>query len=174
MKKQHLQKTVLSAMFLALGMVLPLLTMQIKDIGNALLPMHIPVMLCGIICGWQYGLAVGMVLPFLRSFVFGMPLLYPQAVWMSAELLTYGLIIGLLYKKLPKNTLCLYVSLISSQIIGRIVWAIAKFIILGFSGQTFTFAMFITDGFVEAILGIILQLILIPFIVSLFKLYKRG
>ena len=106
MKKQNLQKLVLSALFLSIGMVLPFLTMQIKEIGDSLLPMHIPVMLCGVLCGWQYGAAIGLMLPFLRSACFGMPPLYPNAVWMAAELLTYGLIIGLLYKKLPKNLFC--------------------------------------------------------------------
>ena len=55
-----------SAMFLALGMVLPFLTGQIPQIGNMLLPMHIPVLLCGLICGWQYGALVGLILPLLR------------------------------------------------------------------------------------------------------------
>ena len=41
----------LAAMFLAIGLVLPLLTGQIPQIGNMLLPMHIPVFLCAI---WGY------------------------------------------------------------------------------------------------------------------------
>jgi uncharacterized membrane protein len=84
-------------MFLALGIVLPFLTGQIKEIGDTLLPMHIPVMLCGLICGGKYGFAVGLVLPFLRSATVGMPPIYPNAVWMSAELATYGFMIGFLY-----------------------------------------------------------------------------
>ncbi|MBQ2863785.1 MAG: ECF transporter S component, partial [Clostridia bacterium] len=73
MKKTKTQKIILSAMFLALGMTLPLLTSQIKEIGDTLLPMHLPVLLCGAICGWSYGGAVGLALPFLRSVTFGMP-----------------------------------------------------------------------------------------------------
>ncbi|MBQ9997837.1 MAG: ECF transporter S component, partial [Clostridia bacterium] len=53
------KRLILSAVFLSLGIVLPFLTGQIKEIGDTLLPMHIPVMLCGLICGWKYGLAVG-------------------------------------------------------------------------------------------------------------------
>ncbi len=175
MKRQNLRKLVLSALFLCIGMVLPFLTMQIKEIGDSLLPMHIPVMLCGVLCGWQYGALVGLMLPFLRSVCFGMPPLYPNAVWMAAELLTYGLVIGLMYKKLPKKLPYLYVSLISSQLLGRIVWAIAKTILMGASGKAFTFAMFISGGFIDALPGIILQLLLIPAMVSIFKLSrKRG
>ena len=63
----------LAAMFMALGLVLPFLTGQIPQIGNMLLPMHIPVFLCGLICGWQYGAAVGFIVPLMRSVLFGMP-----------------------------------------------------------------------------------------------------
>ena len=66
MKSKHLKKIVLSGVLLALGMVLPLLTAQVKEIGDTLLPMHLPVLLCGLVCGWQYGGVVGLVLPFLR------------------------------------------------------------------------------------------------------------
>ncbi len=172
MKKLKLKKLVFSALFLSLGMVLPFLTMQIKEIGDSLLPMHLPVLLCGVLCGHGYGAAIGLLLPFLRSVCFGMPPLYPNAIWMAAELLTYGLAIGLMYKKLPKNTLCLYLSLILSQISGRIVWGLTKTLLLGFGGKTFTIALFISGGFIDAIPGIILQLILIPPIVIIIKRTK--
>ena len=67
-KKKPIINLTLSAMFLAVGLVLPFFTGQIPQIGNMLLPMHIPVLLCGLICGWQYGLAVGFILPPLRYF----------------------------------------------------------------------------------------------------------
>ena len=85
----------LSAMFLAIGMVLPFLTGQIPEVGNMMLPMHIPVLLCGLICGWQYGAVLGFVLPLIRYFVFGMPVLFPTGTAMAFELMTYGLVIGL-------------------------------------------------------------------------------
>ena len=72
------KKFVLAGMLLTLGMVLPFLTLQIKEIGDSLLPMHLPVMLCGIFCGWKYGLICGLLLPFLRSICFGMPPVYPK------------------------------------------------------------------------------------------------
>ena len=159
MKSIKTKRLVLSAMLLCMGLVLPFLTGQIKEIGDSLLPMHIPVMLCGIMCGYSYGATVGLLLPFLRSVCFGMPPLYPNAVWMAAELLTYGLVIGLIYKKLTKSLPCLYISIVASQICGRIIWGLTKAILLGFDGKAFTFAMFIGGGFVDAIPGIILQLL---------------
>ena len=167
-KKFKTKKLVLAAMFLSIGFVLPLLTGQIKEIGDTLLPMHIPVMLCGLICGEKYGFAIGIILPFLRSVVFGMPPIYPNAVWMAIELATYGFVIGLMYSKMNfKNTKGVYISLISAMLIGRIAWGISKAILLGVGGKAFTISMFLVGGFADAVLGIILQLILIPFIMAI-------
>lgn len=71
--KNYIWNLVLSAMFMAIGLVLPFFTGQIPQIGSMLLPMHLPVLLCGLICGWQYGGVVGFVLPLLRYVMFGMP-----------------------------------------------------------------------------------------------------
>lgn len=163
-----IRKMLFSALFLALGTVLPFFTMQIKEIGDSLLPMHIPVMLCGLICGYKYGFLVGLILPILRSLIFSMPPLYPNSIWMSAELCTYGLIIGIIYSVLKnKNTLSVYIALISAMISGRIVWGITKAILLGIDSKAFTFSAFLIGGFADALLGIILQLILIPVIMKL-------
>ena len=168
MRKLQIIKLVLSAIFLCLGFVLPLFTSQIKEIGDTLLPMHLPVLLCGIICGGNYGILIGLILPFLRSFVFSMPPLYPNALWMSAELMTYGLVIGLVYKHLKnKGIKGIYISLLTAMISGRIVWGLVKTLLLGISGKSFTLSLFIVGGFVDALPGIILQLILIPLIVSI-------
>lgn len=171
MKKTYLRKTVLSALFLAIGAVLPLLTSQIKEIGDTLLPMHIPVMLCGLICGPFYGLSVGLILPFFRSLTFGMPPFYPNAVWMSAELAAYGFLIGFTYLRFKNPKLLqVYISLLVSMLGGRIVWGLVKTLLLGLGGNSFTLAAFATGGFLDAIPGIILQLVLIPFI---FRLYQK-
>ncbi|MDD4688945.1 MAG: ECF transporter S component [Eubacteriales bacterium] len=163
MSNKHLKNMVLSAMFLAIGLVLPLLTGQIQKVGNMLLPMHIPVLLCGLICGWQYGLVVGIITPIMRSLLFTMPVMYPVAIGMSFELATYGLVIGLLYSKSKwKCVFSLYRSMIIAMLAGRIVWGVAQVILLGIKGNAFTFELFITNGFVTAIPGIILQLVLIP------------
>ena len=171
--KNNIRKIVISAMLLALGIVLPLFTAQLKEIGDTLLPMHIPVMLCGFICGWKYGLTIGIMLPFLRSVLFGMPPIYPNAVWMALEMGTYGLVIGILYNKdIVKGKIKIYVSLISAMLAGRIVWGIAKLILLGAKGLGFTFAAFIAGGFVDALPGIILQLVLIPAIMLIINRFK--
>lgn len=164
-RNNNLLKLVLSALFIALAYVLPFLTGQIPEIGNMLCPMHLPVLLCGFICGWQYGLAVGIFSPLLRSLVLGMPPLFPKAICMAAELAVYGLIAGLMYKLFPKKKGFIYLSLVISMLAGRIVWGCAMFVCMGIKGGTFGFSAFLTEAFVNAVPGIILQLILIPLIV---------
>lgn len=158
-------KLTLSALFLAMAMLLPFLTGQIPQIGNMMLPMHLPVLLCGIICGPYWGAIVGLIAPCLRFMLFGMPQM-PTTLTMTFELLTYGLVIGLVYSKLPKNIISIFVSLVTAMIAGRIVWAGACMLIYKIMGlSAFTFSMFITSGFVTAIPGLIVQLVLIPTIV---------
>lgn len=153
----------LSAMFMAVGMVLPFLTGQIQQIGNMLLPMHLPVFLCGLICGWQYGAVVGFILPLLRSVIFGMPPLFPTAAAMAFELATYGLVAGLLYGRSRwQCVVALYRSIIVAMLAGRIVWGVVQIVLLGFSGSAFTWQMFMAGALLNSIPGIVMQLILIP------------
>ena len=128
----------LSAMFIAIGIVLPFFTGQIQQIGNLLVPMHLPVFLCGLICGWKYGVMVGGILPLLRSFMFGMPLLFPNAVAMAVELLVYGLVSGLIYGRLKKNFLSTYIAMFPSMLLGRIAWGIMQIILWGMQSNKFT------------------------------------
>ncbi len=158
----RVKNLVLSAMFIALGIVLPFITGQIPEIGSMLLPLHIPVLICGFVCGPVYAMAVGIILPIMRSFMFGMPPLYPMATSMAIEMGVYGLVAGLIYIKLPKSNINIYVSLITSMILGRVAWGIAMFVFLGMSGGAFTMEWFISGAFLGAIPGIILQLVMIP------------
>ncbi len=169
MKNKGLYKLVISALFLSMGMVLPLLTGQIKEIGDSLLPMHLPVMLCGAICGWKYGFVVGAILPFLRSLCFGMPPLYPNAVWMAVELSIYGLVIGIMYLGLENRRGRTIISLVTAMLCGRIGWGIAKSILLGVVGKGFTAESFLVGGFVDSLPGIAVQIILIPIILRSYE-----
>lgn len=162
LKNPILQLT-LSAMFIAIGLILPFLTGQLQQIGNMLLPMHFPVFLSGLICGWQYGLIVGFVLPLLRYMLFGTPILFPTGIAMAFELATYGLVVGLSYAHSRWRCIrSLYRSMILAMLIGRLVWGIVQIILLGINGSAFTWQMFIAGSFLNAIPGIILLLILVP------------
>lgn len=168
---KSINKLSLSALFLSLGLVLPFLTGQIPEIGNMLLPMHIPILICGFVCGWKYGLLTGFITPLLRMMLFGMPPL-TTAIGMAFELAAYGTVTGLLYKKLPKSKFRIYVSLFSAMIIGRIIWGIVSIFIYGVSGSIFSWQIFIGGALLNAIPGIILQIILIPALI--YALEKSG
>ena len=167
MKRTQLVKMTLSALFLALAYVMPFLTGQIPEIGSMLCPLHIPVLLCGFVCGWQWGLAVGFIAPLFRSLTLGMPPLFPSAIAMAFELAVYGMVAGLMHKKLPDKKAFIYVSLTTAMVVGRIVWGVAMYICMGLKGSAFTFSAFVTGAFVNAIPGIVIQFVLIPIIVML-------
>lgn len=158
-------RLVISALCLALAYTLPFLTGQIPEIGSMLLPMHIPVLLCGFICGWRWGLGVGFISPMLRSVILGMPQLFPMALCMAFELAAYGFVAGLMHKLLPKKKPYIYASLLISMIVGRIVWGIVMSICVG----TFTFNAFILGAITNAIPGIIIQIALIPILVMVLE-----
>lgn len=161
----NVKKLAVTAMLFAVGMVLPFFIGQIPAIGKMLLPMHIPVLLCGFIVGWQYGALIGFLLPIVRGLVFGMPPLYPNAVAMAFEMAAYGFVSGYLYSHARwQCTKMLYISLVTAMLAGRIVWAFAEVILLGIGGNIFTWKMFAAGAFLNAIPGIIVQLTLIPLI----------
>lgn len=160
---------VLAAMFLALGIVMPFITGQIPEVGSMLLPMHLPVLICGFVCGWKYGLAVGFVVPLLRSVMFGMPPLMPTATCMAFELAAYGACTGLLYAKLPKNNVSVYVSLLGAMLIGRVVWGAVSMVVYGVMGNAFSVQMFMAGAFLNAVPGIVMQIVLIPVIIMALK-----
>ena len=161
--KKPLFNLVLSAMFMALGIVLPFLTGQIPQIGSMLLPMHLPVLLCGLICGWQYGGVVGFVLPLLRYVMFGMPPIFPTGISMAFELAAYGILVGLLYNRSKwRCTFALYRALLIAMVGGRMVWGAVRVLLSGVAGEAFTWQLFMAGAFLNALPGIVLQLVLIP------------
>ena len=170
--KSTTMNMVLAAMFLALGIVMPFITGQIPEVGSMLLPMHLPVLVCGFVCGWKYGMMVGFVVPLLRSVMFGMPPLMPTGLCMAFELAAYGACMGLLYGRLPKNMISVYVSLIGAMVIGRVVWGLVCVPVYGIMGNVFSVQVFLAGALLNAIPGIILQIAVIPVIIMTLKKAK--
>ena len=166
------KKLVISALLLALALVLPFLTGQIPEVGNMLLPMHLPVLLAGFVIGGPSAMAVGAVAPLLRSIIWGMPPLFPKAIGMAFELAAYGLVSGTVYSMSRKDSKSVFVALTAAMIAGRIVWGVVTFALYGIMGNTFTIAIFMAEAFFNAVPGIIVQLILIPVLVAALKKAK--
>ncbi len=172
MKKINVLNTALAGLFLALAFVLPFLTGQIPQIGAMLCPMHIPVLLCGFVCGWPWGLAVGFIAPLLRSVILGMPPMFPGAVCMAFELAIYGLISGIMYRILPKKKPYIYCSLLAAMIVGRLVWGAAMLVCMGIKGGSFGFSAFLAGAVTNALPGIAIQIVLIPILVMVSERIK--
>ena len=134
--------------------------------------MHIPVLLCAFLCSWKWAAGVGAAAPLLRSAIWGMPPMGPIAFAMTFELATYGLIASVIYRRLPKKTWSIYIALIAAMLGGRIVWGIVSMILYGAMGTPFTWQMFAAGAFINAVPGIILQIVIIPVIVL--ALEKAG
>lgn len=163
------KKLVLAGLFLALGLLMPFLTGQIPEIGRSLLPMHIPVLIAGFVLGGPYGLIVGLITPILRSLWLGMPPMFPTAIAMGFELAAYGFFAGLFYRLLPKKTISVYIALIFAMVLGRIVWGAVSWILYGFGETAFSWQFFIGGAYLNAIPGIIVQIILIPILIIALK-----
>ena len=159
------RRMVSAAMCVALCVVLPIAFHAVPNAGSIFLPMHIPVLLCGLVCGWHYGCLCGLLGPLLCSLITGMP---PAAYLppMMVECAVYGITAGLMLKFVRTGRLAadLYIALGTAMVAGRVVSGIAKALIFT---PGMTMGAWITAGFVTAAPGIIIQLILIPQIVGL-------
>ena len=160
-----------AALCIALGVALPQIfhMIPVANAGSVLCPMHIPVLLCGFICGWQYGLVCGIAVPLLSSVITGMPPLFPVALCMVFELAAYGLLAGIFYRVLKWNE---YVALIAAMLGGRVVMGISSAIIYGAAGKGYGFQAFLSGAFITALPGIIIQIVLIPVLVFALKKAK--
>ena len=163
MKLTPVKKLVFTAVCAALCLVLPMAFHSVPNAGTIFLPMHIPVLLCGLICGWPYGGVCGIVGPLLSSLVTGMP---PAAMLpsMMVECCAYGFVTGMLMRHVhTKHTVAdLYISLVSAMVAGRVLAGFAKAWI--FTPGISPFA-WVTTSLVTGIPGIVIQLILMPMVV---------
>ena len=172
MKRGGVQKIVLSGLLVALGVVLGRLVHMFFQGGGMLLPMHIPVLLCGFFCGAKYGMLCGFLTPLTSSLISGMPG-GNTLIAMIFELSAYGLFSGLfssnsfkpLSSFLPEKSREYFhtlFALIAAMILGRIVWGLVNMIIFTIGDSPFTWGLFFSGAFVSAIVGIIIQVVIIP------------
>lgn len=165
------KKLVIAALCVALGCILPMAFHAVPNAGSVMLPMHIPVLLCGLVCGWQYGLACGILAPLVSSLATGMP---PLAILpgMLCELAVYGLIAGLILRFVHTGrTLAdIYFALIGAMLAGRMTYGILNSLI--FRAGEYSAQVWLTAAFVTGLPGIVIQLVFLPAIVL--ALQKSG
>ncbi|HEX3037404.1 MAG TPA: ECF transporter S component [Oscillospiraceae bacterium] len=161
MKKSMTVNLTGTALCIALGLVLPMF-FHMFGAGPTFLPMHIPVLLCGLLFGWQYGAICGIIVPLLSSILTGMPPIFPTAPAMMLELCAYGILAAIFYKNFRWNV---YPSLICAMIGGRIVSGAANAVFINMASKPYGFAAFLSAAFVKAVPGIVIQIVLIPVLV---------
>jgi thiamine transporter ThiT len=174
--QNRLKNLTAAAICLALCILLPYLTGNNQQLGNILSLMHIPVLLCGFICGPYYAGVVGLIAPLLRSVLLAAPPLFIASA-MSPELAVYGLAAGFLYRKLAKTNDNIYISLIAAMIAGRVTYGIAGWLLYSVTGLfrvpfAWGWTFFINAALLTAAPGIILHIVLIPVIVIALKRSK--
>lgn len=164
---------VMAALCVALGIVLPLVFHSIPNGGSIFLPMHIPVLLCGFLCGWPLGALCGAVTPLFSAIFTGMP---PMAILpsMICELAVYGLVSGLLYHHVHtrKPLQDLYICLAASMLAGRVVSGVVQALL--FSAGKYTLTAWLTASFVTALPGILIQLVLLPVLITALQKAKLA
>lgn len=161
-----IKRLVYAALCLAIALVLPFLTGGIPQVGGMLCPMHLPVLLCGLLCGPFWGAAVGLVCPLLRHMLFSMPPLL-TAITMTFELAAYGFFSGFFWRVLSKmfpthKMVALYSALLLSMLAGRLVWGLSSALLMLAGRTSFSWQVFWVSGFVSAWPGMVLQLVVIP------------
>lgn len=168
MRKSASYRVVLSGFLVGLGLLLPFVTAHAFGMpGTVFLPMHLPVFLMGLLCGPMYGALGGILIPLLSCLFTGMPPLFPMLPIMAGELFTYGLVSGLLYRKVRMP---LYPVLLISMLCGRLVYGLIFQALLLANNGTLK-ALSAAGAFLEGIPGIVIQLVLIPAIVYAVKKY---
>ena len=156
----RIKKLVLTAVCSALCVIVPMAFHAIPNAGQVFLPMHIPVLLCGMLCSWPYGLACGLIGPALSSLITGMPL--PAVLpGMLVECAVYGCASGVLLRYIRTGKLYadLYLSLVPAMLLGRVISGIVKGLILT---PGLSLSAWATASFVTALPGIAIQLVLVP------------
>lgn len=171
MRNTKLRNILFTALCIAIGLILSQVVkmIPISYPGAVLLPMHIPVLICGFLCGWAYGAISGLTLPLIAFVLTGMPPIFPTGISMMLELATYGAFTALIYHFTNGKVV---ISLIGAMISGRVVMAAANTILFTFTDNIYGWSLFISSAFFTALPGIIIQVILIPLIVLSLKRAK--
>lgn len=161
-KKFNTRELILAGVLLALGIVVPMIFHTVGIMGTVFLPMHIPVLIGGLLISPVLALLLGVITPILNSILTGMPPMFPMAVIMMFELGAYGLFSSIATRKLKLNSI---LALIVSMILGRVVAGVTVFILSSYFGVQLNPIVFAKSGIIAGLPGITIQLILIPSLV---------
>src|SRR6056297_2501710 len=169
------KKYVYSALFIALGIILPIIFHLIggPGLGRVLLPMHLPVLIGGAFLGPLFGLIIGLITPILSSLFTGMPPVLPMLPIMIGELGIYGLAMGYFFFRIKMNV---YLSLFIAMIAGRIMASMVVLALVygfGFAQLPANPIIYIYGTITAGLPGIIGQLLIVPIVLRYIKRYNE-
>lgn len=159
---------VMAGLFLAIGVIIPSIFHTTGVDGRIFLPMHLSVLLGGILLPPIYAFLLGVLTPILNSLLTGMPVLFPSALIMTFELATYAFIVSYLYRR---SRVPIILSLIISMIIGRIVAGVVVYVLSTFFAQNMDPILFIEGSIITGLPGIAIQIVLIPILMHAINKY---
>lgn len=160
-KISNVKQAIITAVSIALCVVLPIAFHSIPQAGMIYCPMHIAVFLCGLVCAPQYAFVCGLLGPAFSCMIMAMPNA-ASLLPMMIELAVYGVVTSLIMKFIHtgKMYVDVYISLTVAMLVGRIVAGLLKALI--FARGEFTIIAWATTYFVTALPGIAIQLVLVP------------
>lgn len=167
----HAKKLCVCALCVALCCVLPP-ALHALGLGQALSPLHFPVLLCALVCGWSYGGLCGLAGPLLSCLINAMP--GPaQLVHMVPELMVYGVAAGLLFWSIRtgRTYADLYLALVPAMVLGRVVGGLVQAAVYLSGAKGYSLTMWVSGYFVGTLPGIVIQLVLIP---AIYLLLERA
>ncbi|TRZ94710.1 MAG: ECF transporter S component [Dehalococcoidia bacterium] len=170
LKYNDIRSYALTAVFVLAAVLVPWIFHQFHLAGPTFLPMHIFVLIGGLVFGWRAGLIIGLLTPLASYAVSGMPVLrlLPQIV---IELSAYGLIAGILREKYNLRAIW---SLLGAMVGGRLALLLALLTIYLVAGESYSPLGLETNPFVafwsvieQGWPGIAVQMVSIPVIIWL-------
>lgn len=170
MKKITTKELVLSGLLLATGLILPMIFHMFSMTGPVFLPMHIPVLIGGLLLPPALAIPLGVITPLLSSTLTGMPVAFPMAPIMAVELGVYGLSASIATRKLKLNNV---LALIIAMVDGRIAAGLTVAVLVQLFGVKMDPIMFVKGAILTGLPGLIIQLILIPALIYALKSFTK-
>ena len=164
MDEKELRQIPLAALVAALGIILPQF-FHLLGLGSGFLPMFLPLMLGSMFLSWQYVIMVGFACPGISWLLTSMPPIAPPILpILIIELIGAGLVISMLRQYTNLSVVMILVLAIISDrlILLGVIYMITP--LLGIDHPLFTIGLL-----AAGIPGIILQLIVIPYVVRLIE-----
>lgn len=156
------KKACICSICAALCCVLPL-AFHAVGLGAAFSPLHLPVLLCALLCGPVYGGFCGLAGAVVSCLLTSMPSPF-QLIYMIPEVCTYGVIAGWLSGRVHTGRVLpdLWLSLIPAMLLGRVVGGAVQAVLYLSTAREYSLALWAGGYLAGTLPGAALQLAVLP------------